>query len=610
MTLFPHKPEAQPHSEAETPQVEADMIGSTYFQELPATLRVQQERLGVLAGTTENEFLDIGSRLLDFHTRTTQIESASAAVTDEMGGAEIREAIRELGCIIDRMSDFLGILEGEAEQSSQTLRNTLQMIAGVDEPLAGFKKIMKVLHVLGISTKIESARLGKIGTGFHNLADDVKNLAVQINEKSSRIMGENVALSSKIRETLARMNDIEAIEREDVRQVLDKTRSSLEMITGVHRKCAEVASAIASASGEVSRNISEVVTSMQSHDIVRQQIEHVQEALADLEQRIVPSRGSDQELAGDVYGVCRLQSAQLLHARDCLTTAVCGIVENLQGLADKSRGIAWQTREMIKVADGAGDSLFVEIERSLSPVVGLLAKSAAANHSLAEAVASVAVTVAEISTFVIDIEAIGEEIELIALNSQIKAALTGEEGAALGVLAEAIQRLSVDACAQTAAVTGTLREISRVTEGLSTSTSAGSFSGELDTETMAASLTGLVESIRAMNDGVMSTLAANDAAVQELSDDIEGTTGGITVHTTVSAEAESINAELERIITNVREIAPETDEIDLAELSTRYTMHSERKVHASITGAALAGLASSSEGEADDSDLGDNIELF
>jgi len=287
-------------------------------------------------------------------------------------------------------------------------------------------------------------------------------------------------------------------------------------------------------------------------------------------------------------------------------------VENLQGLADKSRGIAWQTREMIRVADGAGDSLFFEIERSLSPVVGLLAKSAAANHSLAEAVASVAVTVAEISTFVIDIEAIGEEIELIALNSQVKAALTGEEGAALGVLAEAIQRLSVDACAQTAAVTGTLREISRVTEELSSSSSAGSMSGELDTGAMASRLSGLIETIRVMNDGVMSTLAANDAAVQELSDDIEGATGGITVHTTVSAEAESINAELERITAKVREIAPETAEIDLAELSARYTMNSERKVHASIIGAAAVGLteASACSEGGDDSDLGDNIELF
>ena len=65
-------------------------------------------------------------------------------------------------------------------------------------------------------------------------------------------------------------------------------------------------------------------------------------------------------------------------------------------------------------------------------------------------------TVGEIATFVGDIEKIGEEIKLIALNAQIKSAYTGDEGAALGVLAEAIQRLSIDAIDHTGAVSAYL----------------------------------------------------------------------------------------------------------------------------------------------------------
>jgi methyl-accepting chemotaxis protein len=634
MLFFQRKSEMSPSPDAATdvhvPQEVLDGTDQDFLPDVPALLRLQQDRLCRLAGTTEHEFLAIGARLQEFYARTTEIGGISAAVTDQLGGEEIREAISELGCIVDRMGDFLNLLEGEAEQSSSTLLETLQMIAGVDEPLAGFKKIMKILHVLGISTKIESARLGQLGAGFNNLADDVENLAVQINEKSTRIMGENVSLSCKIRETLARMSDIEAVERENVRLVIDKTRSSLEMITGVHRKCAEVAAVIAAASGEISRNISQVVTSMQFHDITRQQLEHVQEALCDLEHqlteahaasdRINQSMSSNQDKAAEVYGVCRLQSAQLLHARDGLTAAVSGIVGNLQGLADKGRGIARQTREMIRVADGAGDSLFIEIEKGLAPVVGLLAKSAAANINLARAVESVAETVGEISSFVVDIETIGEEIKLIALNSQIKAARTGDEGAALGVLAEAIQRLSVEACIQTAAVTGTLREITRVTEALSGKAAVTSCSGELDAEAMAARLKGLIDAIRIMNDEVMAALAQSDDTVQALTADIESATGGITVHGAVDAEVESITAKLAQIMAQACEIAPEAATADLAALSGRYTMQSERDIHDTFAMAgatALSGPASPAWGSSsavaageDDAELGDNIELF
>lgn len=616
-------------SAAAASQGERDELDRSCFQKLQTSLRLQQDRLQKLSGSTEDEFLGIGARLQEFYTRTVEIGTASVAVTDQVGGEEIQANIRELGDIIDRMDHFLIHLKAEAELSSISLRETLLMIARVDEPLAGFKKIMKVLHVLGTSTKIESARLGLLGASFHNVADDVENLAVQINDKSARIMAENVSLSGKIKQTLARMNEIEAAQNEDVSLVLDRTRTSLEMITGVHRKCAEVAAAIAASSNEVSRNIYEIVTSMQFHDITRQQLEHVQEALCSLESRLAAQAGSEVtcfasstsgEMAGEVYGVCQLQAAQLLHARDLLTKAVSGIVVNLTGLADKGRGIALQTRGMIGVADGAGDSFFVEIEKSLRPVIELLIKSTAANRNMAGAVGSVAATVGEIAIFVNDIEMIGEEIKLIALNSQVKAALTGDEGAALGVLAEAIQRLSIDACAQTAAVTDTLHEITRVTEDLLAGVSVETGSAEMDIEAMAGRLKRLIESIRAMNDSVMATLAQSDASVQALSSDIDSATVGITVHHEVSAEVISIAAELERITEQARESAPEAAATDLAALSGRYTMQSERQIHASVTGAAAV-LLTESAGQSrqapaalvtgeEDSALGDNVEFF
>lgn len=72
----------------------------------------------------------------------------------------------------------------------------------------------------------------------------------------------------------------------------------------------------------------------------------------------------------------------------------------------------------------------------------------------------VSATIAEMGNFVVDIEDVGAEIKLIALNASIKAARTGEQGRALGVLAMAIQRLSSEAREQTQAVSDALRETS------------------------------------------------------------------------------------------------------------------------------------------------------
>lgn len=71
------------------------------------------------------------------------------------------------------------------------------------------------------------------------------------------------------------------------------------------------------------------------------------------------------------------------------------------------------------------------ISRGLATVTGVLSKCSKTDRELAEIMQKVAQTIGEISGFVTDIEEIGSEIDLIALNSQIKAAHTGVEGAAL-----------------------------------------------------------------------------------------------------------------------------------------------------------------------------------
>lgn len=600
------------------------------FEVVIESLKSQQKGLLRLVSTTEDEFLGIGSRLQDFYARTALISTASLSVTEMVGGEEIKSGIRELVEITDKIRYLLKHLKVEAEQSSISLKETLLMIGKVDEPMAGFKKIMKILHVLGTSTKIESARLGELGTSFQNVADDVENLAVQINDKSVRILIENISLSDKIKQTLNRMSEIDTVKDEDVNLVMHQIRSHLDIISGVHRKCSETSEVIAASSSEVSAKIYEIVTSMQFHDITRQQLEHVLEALTDLESKITLSINQsdnssgfctiDNEIAGEVYGVCKLQSAQLLHARDLLTNAVSGIVDKLTGIASSERAIAEQTRSIIATSDGADDSLLVEIEKSLQPVIELLAESASANRNLADAVSSVAETVSQISTFVNDIEMIGEDIKLIALNSQIKAALAGKEGSALGVLAEAIQRLSIDACVQTAAVTDTLNQITRATDALLNGVSADTSRDDTDIELMAYRLKTLIESIRTINDNVVSTLARTDTSVHELSNDIDSATFGITVHNEVAREIECITAELGQITERIREYAPDLTEVDLEALSGRYTMNSERKIHAAITGTSLALFGDSSEPDVqfdsdtsameDNSELGDNVELF
>ena len=265
---------------------------------------------------------------------------------------------------------------------------------------------------------------------------------------------------------------------------------------------------------------------MQTHDIVRQQIEHVDQTLTELKERL----GADSAGADEAACICELQAAQLRHAAAELDAAVQAIIGNLREVARKQSGLSAETRGMAGIADQTGASFFTEMQRDISVVSAALLESSKVNQSLCVAMGAVADTVGEIATFVGDIEKIGEEIKLIALNAQIKSAYTGDEGAALGVLAEAIQRLSIDAIDHTTVVSQTLQAIIAVTQGLNSGIRTETSTLEAEVRGMVANLSSLLELLRGVNEALLRSLGKMDDEVTRLSCDIDQVTSGITVH--------------------------------------------------------------------------------
>ena len=570
-----------------------------------ATLGGVAAELGIVSGTTEDEFLAIGGRLQEFYQRGAGISSLATEMVGEVAGEHVTCAMQGLGEMLDTMTQYVGRARSEIDASAGTLREILALLDEVSEPLSGFKKVNKVLRMLGISTKIESARLGQSAEGFDTLASDVGELSVQVNDKAAIILGRKDELARTIGQTLSGVLDSGAQQHKQVLAILERTRASLESLTAINARCSSAVAGVSSVSDEVSRNIGEVVMSMQAHDIVRQQIEHVERTLSELKGRLAAGQAG----AEDAACICELQTAQLRHASGELDHAVRTIIDSLREVARKQSGLSAQTSGMAGIADQAGGSFFTEMEQDIMVVSAALLESAQVNHRLCLAMGTVAETVGEIATFVGDIEKIGEEIKLIALNAQIKSAYTGEEGAALGVLAEAIQRLSIDAIDHTGAVSGTLQAIIAVTQRLNDAVcvETGALSGEV--QGMVSKLTSLLDALRQVNETLRRSLGRMDDEVLRLSADIEQVTAGITVQHTVSRVLERSVEGLAVIVKEARRLAPGSiGSANLEEIASRYTMQSQRQIHQShFDRSAPAGRAPVASQE---DDLGGNVELF
>ncbi len=572
-----------------------------------------------LTTNTEDQFLELGRQLQDFSQRSAGISATACSVVELVAGSDSIALNQRLRSLFTDMEAYLARVNQQGHDSCRTLEQIMAQLNEVVQPLEGFRKMDKALRMLSISTKIESARLGELGSGFITLAMDVEKLSQAVSEKSAGIMAQRLTLTHVITTNLEMVQTTETNQFANAQSILATVGDNLQTLENLNAACSESGQQAGMISEQVSADIATVVSSMQFHDITRQQIEHIIEALTKLQQQISSHTGIDEQaartIAAETGDVCELQSAQLHHAAEQLANATQTILESLQDVASKQVQVTCGLQQALMGNAGSSDNSLLEaMETEMHEVTQILQSCDRADQELATAMQQVAVTISQIGSFVSDIEAVGTEIDLIALNAQIKAAHTGEQGAALGVLAEAIKRLSLDAVIQTEAVSATLKAINTITADMNNANLLNEDQLFGQVAVMEQEAGQIIASLAAINRALLQQLGNLAASSESLTDDINSTVSSMQVHQDVKRQAEEAAASLTEIYTEARALVPASNEFrnNLRHMEQRYTMESERMIHEML--AARHGVKLNLQKQQDTggsgSEFGDNVDLF
>jgi methyl-accepting chemotaxis protein len=584
-----------------------------------AVLKDLAGKIEDLNSSTEREFLEIGEMLQGFYRSAKEISRESEAVTGLMSGERVTAAIEGLRGIFGRIEG----MQSESQQLGEALDGILRTLGGVDGSLAGFNRFIQTLKVFCISIRIESARLGSSDIGFDTLADDINKLASDIAARSTTIIDRLDSLTALIGMNLYNVRKLEATHSGQIRTIIAQTQSSLATLVENHGISNAASMRIGSRYVEFSRKIGEIVSSMQFHDITRQQMEHAATALKQI------ASGSPDSTA--TSGAIELQALQLRFAGGKLDESVNDIVEYLRTAA---LDIAEISNESLAVAGAGGDeedSFMHGMEERLSSINSALHECGHAKGQLASSMGSITASMTEMTGFVNDIERIGIAIKLIALNAVVKAAHIGERGAALGVLADSIHQLSFETGQQTGALSETFKSVVIAAERLRTGADMREDPSGKVLDQMAVKLGTLVGTLHEVNESIASHLRAIDGAGNGLLREIEDAAGGIHVHEEVAELIGEVASGLDGIAAALNAAIP-TDvpaqnadrkaEV-LKSLEESYTMNSERDLHSMITplsasapspvDAEIGKMIPGAGGESshgDEGEFGDNVELF
>ncbi len=576
-------------------------------------LETARHALEEINASSEKGFIDIASLLMDFHKRAANMYTTSRSVVQLMTGEGFTGITQGLSHLLEDLHTMLGDSREQLKKISGGLNHYHTILGRVKATREAFTGLVLNLNMLGFLIRVENAHLISTNTGFASLTGDVKRLTELIKVKSQDIDTRAGTVLTSIDAAIKGIQAFEETRGAYAGTMLEETLTHHRTLSGRYAAAVTAAERIACMTNRIADSTYRVVESLQFHDISRQQIEHVVQAINTLCGHIDSPQCTYSDRVVLMRNMCALQSAQLGQTQAELMAAMEQVKSGLAEISHDVGQIVHATRETTLAEDTTGVMFMDRVSGGIEAVMDGLDATTTEEAGLLETVRSTCEQISLMTGFVREIEELGLHLQLIALNARIKATHLGREGAALDAISSNIYALSHAARRDTqnlSEVLAELREISQVFEG-----DLGQVEDHKreSAHILMTNMADLKTSLAQVNDTVQGLIDELCSQGNSLIQDIEAGITHITVHSEMQAVLQNVMALMEGIhddasAVDLIDAPPATTEF-LADLDRLYTMQSERHIHQKHTEQACPENEIQPEAISTD-DLGENVEFF
>jgi hypothetical protein len=554
----------------------------------------------IMAGVAE-EFLALAAVLQSNSRHARQLTAASHLAT---GSESSQRSTRAIGMLQGVLADSAGIAE-RIEVSTDKMVEILAHVHHVEGPLHRLSRMSALLQIVSILCRIEGGRFVNGVVDIAGLSADIDRLAAEVDQHINAIVDDAATLSGLLQEGVADLKKFGLQERIAARDLIDRTQTLLGPALA-RAEASEIASRkIEEQYVSFHRATDKVVMSLQSEDLARQRMEHVQEAL-----RSSTTRLAEGESVASTAKILILQRAQLASTRDLLAGSLQSIHSGLQSLGPRIQELVAQTAALAHQAAEDGRSFATLIDSGLGTVADVFRQYSSSANAVLSIVNSVLPSVEKMTGRACALEAIEISIRIISLNAIVKTSHLGNGGAAMGVLAAELHTITEERGDDTTIVLAGLVKINDVlgtiTGGQAQAGQSSIISGG-STDLVSSELATLSQGVRVASDQVAKELEEVQRLAQELCAELS--TG-----VELAARAASLSEHFDQLLGSFDRAFEQlgicvdsatSDPASSEDLSRTYSMHSERVLHLQIfAGDSLASSAVES------SEFGEDVELF
>jgi hypothetical protein len=334
----------------------------------------------------------------------------------------------------------------------------LRCVQSIVAPLKKLTILPLHLKIIGVLTRIEGGGLLDHDVNIDGLSKDIERLAEEVDGRLSYLFDGASDLSLLLRERVADLAQHAHDERNRAGDLCLRVESilqpSLERLTALEAEAARLNKRFL----KFQRATDSVVISLQSEDIARQRLEHVQEAI----RRAGSALESGEDIAR-VGAILTLQRAQLESTRSIVERALETIHGGLQDLAPVVHELIAQSSEQARQAEASSRSCTDDITLEVPRMLKVFQQCSQSVRAVRELLDSVYPSVHAMTNGADELGQVAYSIQLLSFNTSVKTVHLGDRGAPLGVLARELQTVIDASASDTAEV---LRGLSSIADTL------------------------------------------------------------------------------------------------------------------------------------------------
>lgn len=252
-----------------------------------------------LLSTTEEAIAALVTCFGDLTKDTDSILCLASAIVDCVESESVRSILPSVQALGAAAKQFVGDRLQATSGILKTVTTETELLSQLSQVTESQAKVALEIKILNVHTKIEVAHLGSVGVGFEYLARELAEFSLSLVNSTAELMrhtdnhkAANEKTQSLLSVELPRL-------REELTRVELNLNDDLEVMNSGLSELSRTPAQFKQSAEEIAERIAGVVVAVQGHDITRQQLEHVQEALTIIASKLSATHDAIEEADSD-----------------------------------------------------------------------------------------------------------------------------------------------------------------------------------------------------------------------------------------------------------------------------------------------------------------------